>query len=830
MHGYFWPLLRLRGRLQNPYPHVPSVSQQRIVGRAMLAVALIFFRLLALTAVSGQCTNCHEERTMKLSGTYTIAALFAGGRRNSDDDQCSLSSSMPQYNRYAIEQAEALIAAVEFVNERRLLPRNATLGYEIWDTCSQFPPTSGSDCSISCYNANLITSKKPLATIVGPTYTKDDTDYKRDLENAIDGLTDSSSTARKSRGFFFLTDLPSLPKSPNIVVNSELPCEIQAQAAFEFIKRFEKVDKVSVVSSDDHCGNQFLKEFAMKAKGHFRQFKCFRHMRMLSQSAAYVLVNCEVSDIQTSTNDWTNSAEHLCDGLIVLISNTEFARDFLEILYLNREGDGLKCAEPPKYRFLIGQLWGDPSYYPSIENALSVLLDRGVEVRALQYHVGSSKCVQNHIMSLRSNSSELQRNCWFRDFWEQKFQCSVRRDTCNVSQSLERESSVLSRNYKAGLIMDNIMMIVDYIKTSPSVADFENFSGISTTVNNQTGALMNALIGHSALHPNTWLFDIFNFSKDFRATQAGYVYYEYVKDKWFLSNDSPISEPETLTCNFAPPVVNNPWLCDFFPTEVVSPAPVSFSCQDNILVVLPLLLAAGVIALFIFYFYRISKAGGTKAVNVYNIPMFLLTCSLFSLIVAALSSTRVLEPLSCHSFILDYFIQIENSAFFSWLLIGLLSTMFTSRLVKICIKGLGFGFLIGIQASLSFVAYGTGTVSKKNSRGGHCIDVRLEVWSVLAYWYSALVFLVLFFLLVIVISRKYKKRSKAYLALVFVGACLLGYCVLLSALFWQDCFGLTVCVVVLASTPASALFITVILWLAEMARGKAQRSTKGKKS
>ncbi|XP_065844618.1 uncharacterized protein [Oscarella lobularis] len=785
---------------------------------------------------------------MESPGTYTIAALFAGGRRNSTalNSECSLMLDTPQYNRHAIEQAEALITAIEFVNERQLLPPNVTLGYEIWDTCSRFPEAVSTlrECSVPEYRENIITSKKPLVTILGPSYNTRDlerSDLRGDIEDVAVRLTDAKEaiTMGQFRGIFFLTDQPPLQddiqnteliQTYNNAVKLELRCQMQALAAAQYAIRTKNSNNINVVSSGDICGQVFLEEFVSKAGNY--SFKCYQDNNTFASSTYQMgSSQCTVFDVPRQTNEWMAEKEYLCKGFIILIANTEFVHEFLEIYVSD---NGLNC-EKTEYSFLIGQLWGDPSYYPSIEKSIVKLIEKGVEVRGLQYHVGSSECIQNHMTSLRADSAELERNCWLRDYWEQNFECSIQRRTCNLTDSLNGWSSILSRNYKAGLIMDSVMMLVEYIKAqTPHVTDFQRFSGDVSDrpsnfilYNNQTGALVHTLsnkrscIGanYAFLQPKRWQFDIFNFStrtNQLQSNQIGYLYYDCGNEdsQWRYENNSEASQSETVSCSFATPVVSRSdmCLCDEPTTSAPTTAP---SCQDNSLVVLPLLFATAAAVLFIFYVYQ-KRQASLVSISLHDLPIVLSTDALFSIIIAILSSVGVLEPLDCDDYILDSLIQIGNSICFSWLFISLLTSMMTSRLVTICLKGPGFCVLLGIQIALSVAA--NTTSSSSSSLKGLCIEDRQSALSVLAYWYSALVLLALLLLFLVHTAREHRKTwNREYLAVLFVGGCLIGYCVLLSTLLWQDtCVGLMVSVVMLASTPAIALIIAVALMLAKM--------------
>eukprot|EP00118_Oscarella_pearsei_P024028 m.296774 g.296774 ORF g.296774 m.296774 type:complete len:595 (+) comp40765_c0_seq4:1891-3675(+) len=106
---------------------------------------------------------------------------------------------------------------------------------------------------------------------------------------------------------------------------------------------------------------------------------------------------------------------------------------------------------------------------------------------------------------------------------------------------------------------------------------------------------------------------------------------------------------------------------------------------------------------------------------------------------------------------------------------------------------------------------------RRDVYGKYCIESRQSVWSVLAYWYSALLFLawIICFVVNLIYKREFRNfwKAKEFAVAIFAFVAFIVYCVLLSAMLWingteEDCQRHVECLVALACVPV-AVFATL---------------------
>lgn len=158
-------------------------------------------------------------------------------------------------SRFAVEQAEALILAVEILSSMTDLG-DESFGFDITDSCGNHLPGSNSCLS------KLSPLDKTLATIVGPYYSH--------ISLSLDEpevLSIYSRLAENKQGIFSLLDVP-FPNSLNTprssahaqVVMFQQTCELQAMAAVDFVVH-ERWERLAVIGSGDPCGVVSLRKF-----------------------------------------------------------------------------------------------------------------------------------------------------------------------------------------------------------------------------------------------------------------------------------------------------------------------------------------------------------------------------------------------------------------------------------------------------------------------------------------------------------------------------------------------------------------------------------------
>ena len=85
------------------------------------------------------------------------------------------------------------------------------------------------------------------------------------------------------------------------------------------------------------------------------------------------------------------------------------------------------------YSFLFGDFWGDPRDADTLFDLIMDLVTRGHKVYALRNEINGTEMFQEHMASIRYNSTEWRRNKWLQEYWKKYFNCTDG-VLCNVSQ------------------------------------------------------------------------------------------------------------------------------------------------------------------------------------------------------------------------------------------------------------------------------------------------------------------------------------------------------------------------------------------------------------
>ena len=155
---------------------------------------------------------------------------------------------------------------------------------------------------------------------------------------------------------------------------------------------------------------------------------------------------------------------------IVFLSSVQFATTVLDIFNTSV----LSQNTNQTYSFLFGDFWGDPRDADTLFELIVDLVNRGHKVYALRNDINGTEMLQEHMASIRYNSTEWRRNKWLQEYWKKYFNCT---DTspCDGSQSLPPIYRPILRNYKAPLVMDGVFLVrkfvEDYNKTNGFMPD-----------------------------------------------------------------------------------------------------------------------------------------------------------------------------------------------------------------------------------------------------------------------------------------------------------------------------------------------------------------------
>ena len=172
--------------------------------------------------------------------------------------RCQGASNNSLQHRFAVEQAEALLYAIDVIERELRYP----VGHRIMDTCGL------SDCladQVREYHEDPKLLQSVLATVVGPYYQKDrDSMSEYDSILALTDILAISPTlsAQFSTGILSLLDLPFSNSDTDIsdlFVMIQQTCELQASVAVDFLAQ-EGWGNVAIVASSDSCGGKSLLE------------------------------------------------------------------------------------------------------------------------------------------------------------------------------------------------------------------------------------------------------------------------------------------------------------------------------------------------------------------------------------------------------------------------------------------------------------------------------------------------------------------------------------------------------------------------------------------
>ena len=143
---------------------------------------------------------------------------------------------------------------------------------------------------------------------------------------------------------------------------------------------------------------------------------------------------------------------------IVFLSSIQFAAQVLSIFTDIVVSEKIDRT----YSFLFGDFWGDPRDADILFDLIVDLVNRGHRVYAMRNDINGTDRFQEHMASIRYNSTEWRRNVWLQQYWKNHFNCID--VPCNASQSLPLINRPILRNYKAPLVMDGISLISKFIR------------------------------------------------------------------------------------------------------------------------------------------------------------------------------------------------------------------------------------------------------------------------------------------------------------------------------------------------------------------------------
>lgn len=338
--------------------------------------------------------NLDEDRnqTVLLGGMFPVHAT-------SESEVCA------QLQEFAVQQVEAMVFAVNHVNnDPSLLPR-VRLGYAIRDTCSnpshalqqafQYVQSSNSTCSSTTDNRIAVTG------VVGTHFSRVSMDIANLLRLYQIPQISYTSTADllsdKSRFDYFFRTVP--------------PDSLQAQAIAEIIDMFNWT-YVFALYSDDSYGRGGIEALIVELSNQTKKI-CISALLPLSVTASPSDYN---EAVLTMSAQWVNNA-----SVAVLFGHLDAAVGIMTALKNNRDAS----SKLSNLTWIGTDSWGDslpPEFHDIARGMLSVIP-----------LAAKSKAFDEHFTSLHPSTTN---NVWFSEFWDSRFNCSLSNMTCNEGNRL----------------------------------------------------------------------------------------------------------------------------------------------------------------------------------------------------------------------------------------------------------------------------------------------------------------------------------------------------------------------------------------------------------
>ena len=813
-------------------------------------------RTLPINECPGKNSRVYSvgDNAVRIGGMFSISQWnIIQKRLMGTTGECSAChNGSRQLQLFAIEQAEALIRAVELINESDLLG-NTNLIYDIWDTC-------GGQMTSACIKRQaheLHYTYEVLATILGPYYS--DISFSMKEEELVklystlgQGIRGTNAVIIK-KGVWSLLDYPyrytlDLDEEVNSYLETQVimlqqTCEIQAAAAVDFLVEEGWYD-VTMVASNDYCGIWAIAKFyegvnRSLSHCHF-DIRYVKEHTFAEAPAEFQEPNPMLSELVGSDNflsernDATtfDQIQERKNSTIVVLSSIPHALFVLSELQ--------DSPLDTNYTILLGDLWGDPRNVNELYGVITNLVEKGHHIYSLRAESNGTEKFQSYMASIRSNSSQLLRNHWLKEYWEDHFNCSISLGTCDVNDRLTGQNRPILRNYKAPLVMDAVyataMFLRDFHEKYSGTGVLDGFfkpdfyklkvGGQLMVTNEWTGNTM--IIGEDLggpynfdwVQPHNWAYEIVQLQSEGNSTEVGYKIY----GKWVLESINGTKGSITLFRNHTVKTVKS---CDLpiatsqRPSSSPTPSSSPESCDEKevdtmaglVAIVTILLLTTSLIYLICLMKYT---RDATRLIF-YSVGKDILMIN--SLVSIGISFWIALGEVvfECESRAVDFAVNFTNTVCYSVIFLRLMSKKFEFErpIKRFCFCVVGFIVLLGVQSVISALAHFYFASNRDGMpRTTHCSEERKKPLVVVSYWYS--VILLSASVLLYLNRRCYKEgsRIKSFVKVVIAIATASFYAILTSLFLWADdsnCMAHARFLVVISLYPSVVCFAVVIV-------------------
>ncbi|XP_041459355.1 metabotropic glutamate receptor 3-like isoform X3 [Lytechinus variegatus] len=386
----------------------PDYSSRKMVSSAHTMLLLLTL-LLCLATCAKLGSSVKSTITAEVIGDLMIGGLFPiheKGSQNAgslDDERCGLINE-----DRGIQRVEAMLFAIDKINnDSKILP-GITLGASLRDTCSidtfaleqslEFVRSSlTSPNSLDCLNESAViapTSAESVAGVIGGSYSTVSMQVANLLRLfEIPQISYASTSARlsdKSRFEFFARTVP--------------PDTLQAKAIADILAHFNWT-YVSTVWSSGEYGESGMDQFE---KERLHRNICIA----ASEKIPYA------PDAMTYDDIIGRLLKKNAAKVVVLFTRDVDARDLLEA--------ALRVNASEKFIWVASDGWG---VQDMPVNGREIVAEGAITI---ELQTKKIKGFDQYFRDINPRTNT--RNPWFKDFWEQKFKCLLEpKESVNVS-------------------------------------------------------------------------------------------------------------------------------------------------------------------------------------------------------------------------------------------------------------------------------------------------------------------------------------------------------------------------------------------------------------
>ncbi|XP_065844628.1 uncharacterized protein [Oscarella lobularis] len=786
-----------------------------------------------------------------------MGGLFSVHRDRRNPFNAMYSCSPSDFHRFGVEQAEALIFAYELLNNSTDIS-----GYSIYDSCGLMPPI---DTASPCVEDQARALRSPdekdecaLVTIVGPFYRGGD-------EETVNSVVYGSSqllalyegvfgSGQDKRGVFSLVDEPigwipddDFGSSSDQIVFMQASCDLQARAAVDVLLS-ARWERVLVVVSGDACGN--ANKGAFQREIDTRQLECSLNVEYYEHSTN-VVGKRDLSNVFNRAGSLKDLWRRCLDEpdsprAIVVLSSIPFAFDFFHNGYF-----GIETKNRTSFSFLLGDFWGNPARVDDLYDVLMRVTETANTVIALNTITNGLDKFQDHMTSIRANSTELERNSLLAGYWENFFNCSLSKRTCDNTTSLPNVNRPILRNYKASLVIDSVFLLHEYLRgyfeaqtieapfvlfeTLRSIFHKDTFS-ITTNVSSWTGNQVRIdNVDNGFSQPTFWSYEIIAWTRKYGRNQSfPYGVWTFNDEDTNRTTNLQLNEHINVTiwapkpllpyeiCPTTEPLTSEAATTPS-PIEITERAPTSTTNKCTLSAVLPaiatpiivLLLHIVVLTLCLCVFGLAS----TRECIVPTPTIFLALLTLASFLVSLLVAVNVFSPFECKTLALDFVVNFLSvlclAPFFVETLGHLVGGMINRLQIKILLVAVLIIFEIVLAGIASFRFLPDDNVDDFNYK--QCLNARSQILPIISYWINAVLALGTVIIIWVTYGKGYRSRLKNSLIVECGVATFLAilYIVAISIVLWvNDCKTQAQWLVVLAAFPGfmTCYIVTFMAW------------------